>query len=244
LQTAFKIRDFHGLTAQVNYTWSRAFDTGSANRGGDFLPNYQNPYDVSKNYAPSNFDTPWNVNFTLVYDVPRAHSLPRLLAEGWSVNSIFRAQDGRPFTVYSSTDSNGDGDPTGQGLRTTYANYDGSQLHYDFHNPDHFFNTDAFSAPDPGQIGTAGRNSVRQPGIAQLDMGIFKSFKFAERYSVKFKWEVFNVFNHGMFAYETGNVNSNGFGHFFATPDVGIGLNPVLGTGAQRNMQFGLAVAF
>jgi hypothetical protein len=244
LQTAFKIRDFHGLTAQVNYTWSRAFDTGSANRGGDFLPNYQNPYDVSKNYAPSNFDTPWNVNFTLVYDVPRAHSLPRLLAEGWSVNSIFRAQDGRPFTVYSSTDSNGDGDPTGQGLRTTYANYDGSPLHYDFHNPDHFFNTDAFSAPDPGQIGTAGRNSVRQPGIAQLDMGIFKSFKFAERYSVKFKWEVFNVFNHGMFAYETGNVNSNGFGHFFATPDVGIGLNPVLGTGAQRNMQFGFAVAF
>jgi hypothetical protein len=129
-------------------------------------------------------------------------------------------------------------------LRTTYANYDGSPLHYDFHNPEHFFNTEAFTSPDPGQIGTAGRNSVRQPGIAQLDMGIFKSFKFAERYSVKFKWEVFNVFNHGMFAYETGNVNSGGFGKLFATPDVGTGLNPVLGTGAQRNMQFGLSVAF
>ena len=244
LQAAFKFREFHGLTGQFNYTWSRAFDTGSANRGGDFLSNYQNPYDVSKNYAPSNFDTPWNVNFTLVYDVPRAHSVPRLLAEGWSINTLFRAQEGRPFSVYSRSDSNGDSDPTGQGLRTTYANYDGSPLNYDFHNPDQFFNTSAFSAPAPGQIGTAGRNSVRQPGIAQLDMGLFKSFKFKERYSIKFKWEVFNVFNHAMFAYETGNVNSGSFGTFFATPDVGIGLNPVLGTGAQRNMQFGISVAF
>ena len=33
LQTAFKVRDTHGLTGQVNFTWSRAFDTGSANRG-------------------------------------------------------------------------------------------------------------------------------------------------------------------------------------------------------------------
>jgi len=47
-----------------------------------------------------------------------------------------------------------------------------------------------------------------------------------------------------MFAYETGNINSSGFGKLFATPDVGLGFNPVLGTGAQRNMQFGLAVDF
>ena len=34
-------------------------------------------------------------------------------------------------------------------------------------------------------------------------MGIFKNFKLSERFSVKFKWEVFNVLNHAMFAYET-----------------------------------------
>jgi hypothetical protein len=117
-------------------------------------------------------------------------------------------------------------------------------LNYDFHNPAQFFNTSAFSLPAIGTIGNAGRNSVRQPPIAQLDIGIFKSFKFAERYSIKFKWEVFNVLNHAMFAYATGNKRSGSFGTLFATPDVGIGLNPVLGTGAQRNMQFGLAVDF
>jgi len=240
LQLAYKVRDIHGLTGQANFTWSRAFDTGSANRGGDFLTNAQNPYNVDANYAPSGFDTPWNFNFTVVYDVPKVHGIPKLLGEGWSLNSLFRAQEGRPFSVYIS------GDPSNQGLKTTYANYDGSPLNYDFHNPAQFFNTAAFSAPPPncGCLGTAGRNSVRQPGISQLDIGIFKAFKFKERYAVKFKWEVFNVFNHGMFAYETGKVTSGSFGTLFATPDVGIGLNPILGTGAQRNMQFGLSVDF
>src|SRR6266480_2690356 len=256
LQLAYKVREIHGLTGQFNFTWSRAFDTGSANRGGDFLSNYQNPYNVDKNYAPSNFDTPWNVNFTLVYDLPKMHGLPKLIGEGWSINSIFRAQEGRPFSVFTSKGldpSDTDptcapnctvSDPSGQGLKTTYANYDGSPLHYDFHNVNQFFNTGAFSLPLLGHIGNAGRNSVRQPGISQLDMGLFKSFKFGERYSVKFKWEVFNVLNHAMFAYETGNFRSTSFGTLLATPDVGTGLNPVLGTGAQRNMQFGLQVSF
>jgi hypothetical protein len=242
LQTAFKVRDFHGFTGQFNYVWSKTLDTGSANRGGDFLTKFQNPYDISKNYALSNFDTPWNVNFTVVYDAPKIHGIPKLIGEGWSINSLFRAQAGRPFTAYAS------GDPSNQGMKTTYANYDGGSLdyHYDINHLDQFFNTAAFTKPDSscGCVGNAGRNSLRQPGIAQLDMGIFKAFKFKENYALKFKWEVFNVLNHPMFAYETGNVKSSGFGHLFATPDVGIGLNPILGTGAQRNMQFGVEVDF
>jgi hypothetical protein len=241
LQLAYKVRDMHGLTGQVNYTWSRAFDTGSANRGGTFLSDYQNPYNVNKGYAPSDFDTPWNVNFTVVYDAPRIHALPRLIGDGWSINSLFRAQDGRPFSVFVK------GDPSNQGLRETYANYNGAPLDYNFHiknATDTFFNINAFSPPDLGTLGNITRNRVRQPGIAQLDMGLFKSFKFGERFSAKFKWEVFNVLNHAMFAYSTGQQGASGFGTLFATPDVGLGFNPVLGTGAQRNMQFGIEVDF
>ena len=63
---------------------------------------------------------------------------------------------------------------------------------------------------------------------------------------MKFKWEVFNVLNHAMFATaDSGKITQRYLsGQFFATPDVGLGFNPVLGTGAQRNMQFGLSVAF
>jgi hypothetical protein len=78
-----------------------------------------------------------------------------------------------------------------------------------------------------------------------MDMGIFKSFKLGERFTLKTKWEVFNVLNHAMFATSfPQNLNGSSIGTFFATPDVGIGLNPVLGTGAQRNMQFGVGVEF
>jgi len=250
LQTALKVRDMHGLTGQLNFVWSRTFDTGSTNRGFTFFSDYQNPYSIDKGYSASDYDTPWNVNFTLMYDLPRVHSLPRLLGEGWSLNSLFRAQAGRPFSVYVS------GDPSNQGLKTSYANYDGSPIHYDYHNSVQFFNVAAFSDPNPdptnnpcGCLGNTRRNFLRQPGISQLDMGIFKSFKLSERFSVKFKWEVFNVFNHGMFAAVGGTtpaqkVGSSSIGTYFATPDVGQGNNPVLGTGAQRNMQFGLAVAF
>ena len=241
LQLSYKVQDLHGLTAQMNYTWSRSFDTGSANRGGTFLSDFQNPYDVNKGYAPSDFDTPWNVNFTLVYDAPRIHALPRLIGEGWSINSLFRAQDGRPFSVYVK------GDPSNQGLRETYADYDGSPLDYNYHiknAADTFFNVDAFSSPAAGTLGNITRNRLRQPGIAQLDMGLFKSFKFGERFTAKFKWEVFNVLNHAMFAYSTGQVGASDFGTYFATPDVGLGFNPVLATGASRNMQFGVEVSF
>src|SRR5262249_9041635 len=121
-------------------------------------------------------------------------------------------------------------------------NYDNQYL---AHGKDTYFNVGAFSAPDPGTVGNAGRNRVRQPGISQLDLGLFKTFTFHERYSLKFKWEVFNALNHAMFATSTPvKLGSSSIGTFFATPDVGLGLNPVLGTGAQRNMQFGVSVAF
>ena len=247
LQTSFKVRDAHGFTGQVNFTWSRALDTGSANRGLELLSNFQNPYNVSANYAPSNFDTPLNVNFTAVYQVPKFHGVPRLVGEGWQINSIFRAQTGRPFSAFIH------GDPSNQGLKNTYANYDGSPLNYDYHNVNEFVNASAFSSPENGTVGNASRNMLRQAGISQLDMSIFKNFEFEERYTVQFSWSVFNVLNHTMFAANTGELGSRscdpsgictGFGTFFATPDVGLGFNPILGTGAQRNMQFGLRFSF
>ncbi len=238
LQTSLKVRDIHGLTGQFNFVWSKTMDTGSANRGGDFLTVYQNPYNIKANYTLATFDTPLSTNFALVYAVPSPQNLPKLIFGGWQINSLFRAQKGRPFSAFVRAD------PSGQGLRSTYADYDGSPLDYDYHNPDRFFNTDAFSAPEPGGVGTAGRNSLRQPGVAQLDLGLWKSFKTGERLNWTFKWEVFNALNHAMFAYDTGKITDSGFGTFFATPDVGLGFNPVLGTGAQRNMQFGLAVSF
>ena len=42
----------------------------------------------------------------------------------------------------------------------------------------------------------AKRNSFRGPGFWNLDGGIYKTFHLTERYSLQFRGEMYNVFNH------------------------------------------------
>ena len=103
-----------------------------------------------------------------------------------------------------------------------------------------------------GQFGDMGRNIFRDSGFKNLDMSIFKNFKFRERYGVQARWEVFNVFNHPLAAnpygaggfVNTGNqLNGPPFGSALATPDFIAG-NPLIGSGSQRVMQVGLKLTF
>jgi hypothetical protein len=239
LQASYKFRDLWNFTGAVNLTWSSAFDTGSANRGSSFdgVTPCQNPYNVECNWARADFDVPLNFNVSFVYDVPRWGALPRVISEGWQINTLFQAVDGRPFTPRVTFDE------SGQGLSGNRAAYDGSPLNYDYENPDEFFNTAGFSDPAPDTIGNAGRNSVRRPGLVQLDASLFKNTKIGERFNVQFRWEVFNVLNRANFEFRTGNINSSSFGRFRETADTAA-FNPILGTGAARNMQFGLRLQF
>jgi hypothetical protein len=104
-----------------------------------------------------------------------------------------------------------------------------------------------------GQYGNMGRNIFRDSGFKNLDMSIFKNFKFKERYGIQARWEVFNVLNHPLAAnpYGAGGfVNANNllngapvFGSALATPDFIAG-NPLIGSGSQRVMQVGLKLSF
>jgi hypothetical protein len=111
----------------------------------------------------------------------------------------------------------------------------------------------AFLTPNAlGQYGNMGRNIFRDSGFKNLDMSIFKNFKFRERYGIQARWEVFNVFNHPLAAnpygaggfVNSGNLlNAAPFGSALATPDFIAG-NPLIGSGSQRVMQVGLKLTF
>jgi Carboxypeptidase regulatory-like domain len=103
-----------------------------------------------------------------------------------------------------------------------------------------------------GHFGDMGRNIFRDSGFKNLDMSIFKNFKFRERYAIQARWEVFNVFNHPVAAnpYGAGGFVNTGnelsgppFGSALATPDFIAG-NPLIGSGSQRVMQVGLKLSF
>src|SRR5712691_7760130 len=61
--------------------------------------------------------------------------------------------------------------------------------------------------PKAGTYGTMGRNIFRDSGFKNVDLSLFKTFTFKERYSAQFRWEVFNVFNHPLIANPYGASN-------------------------------------
>jgi hypothetical protein len=107
--------------------------------------------------------------------------------------------------------------------------------------------------PALGTYGNMGRNIFRDSGLRNVDLSIFKNFKFKERYGAQFRVEGFNIANHPTAANPYGAssfVNSgDGFqgggplGFSGLTPDFAAG-NPLIGSGSQRVVQLGLKLTF
>jgi len=105
-----------------------------------------------------------------------------------------------------------------------------------------------------GTFGDAGRNIFRDSGFKNLDLSVFKDWKFRERYDAQFRAEFFNIFNHPNFANPGGlgsgagyndpsGSQSSNFGCGCITPDQAAP-NPVLGSGGSRSIQLGLRLSF
>jgi hypothetical protein len=103
-------------------------------------------------------------------------------------------------------------------------------------------------------FGNMGRNIFRDSGFRNVDFSIFKNFTFKERFGVQFRAEFFNLFNRPIFANPYGASSGtsggqndpstpSGFGGTSGTPDVNAG-NPIVGSGAARDVQLGLKLTF
>jgi hypothetical protein len=81
-----------------------------------------------------------------------------------------------------------------------------------------WFNTSAFAVNAPGTFGTLGIDTMRGPGLWNLDLGVFKNFPFGnEGRSVQLRGEFFNVFNNVNLALPNATVISASFGRITAT---------------------------
>jgi hypothetical protein len=103
--------------------------------------------------------------------------------------------------------------------------------------------------PPYGQYGTAGRNIFRNPNFRTWDFSVTKDIKIKERITAQFRAELFNVLNHPLFGQvDSGHLANNDpsagvLGLANETPDAAAG-NPVLGSGANRDVQLGLKLIF
>ena len=67
------------------------------------------------------------------------------------------------------------------------------------------------------RFGNVGRNTMRGPGVANLDVGLFRYVQGEQRIDLQFRPEAFNATNTPHFSNPNGNVNSSNFGRVLAT---------------------------
>jgi hypothetical protein len=75
-----------------------------------------------------------------------------------------------------------------------------------------FLNPAAFVAPQAGQWGNAGRNTITGPGQFGLNASLARTFRVNERISMDLRVDATNVLNHVTFPNWNTTVNSSQFG--------------------------------
>jgi len=101
-----------------------------------------------------------------------------------------------------------------------------------------------------GTDGNTAKGFFKGPAYKNVDFSVAKLWKVKERYSAQFRVEFFNFFNRvDLSPSLTSTSPSSGFTGQFgcscSTPDSGNrNLNPVLGSGGPRHVQFGLKLTF
>ena len=228
LQVRIEGRPTSGLVMTSAYTWGHALDDrpaqGLASQYGIGGVGIQNSYDLTKEWASSDFDVRHRYVLGATYALPttdRAGVAGQAL-NGWGLNTILVVQSGRPFTVVIP-------DPSGRALRPdAVAGVDPIPSNQ---GPDNWIDPAAFSNPS-GFYGTLGRNTLTGPGLSSLDFSIVKDFDTSESTRLQFRTELFNALNHSNFALP---------GRFFGTPGFGVVSST---TSAARQIQFGLRYEF
>jgi len=208
-------RPSKGLSVQGNYTWSHCV--------GDELFRWtayasdQGIYPGMRRRARQNCNSDRRqvVNLSTVYQTPRfSTSALRILASGWQVSGIVKLISGNPtFTVTSGFDTaltgSAGSDRANQVLPDPYAPN---------RSVNQWLNPAAFARAANGEWGNAA-NTIRGPGVIQIDMGLTRKFAIQERQSLEFRAEAFNLPNHLNPGNPITALNNQNFGKILTAAD-------------------------
>ena len=242
LQAKLEKRFSQGLYLLNSFTWSKAIDNASGHletgNGDNSRVNYA---DLRNEKGLGGYDQPFNNTTTVLYELPLGkgkkwgsswNKATDLALGGWRFTAINFASSGTtvnlvygPATAFQVSGApnyrpNIVGDPVTPAATRTENNWLSSanvQLPTDRSRP----------------FGNAGRNIVRGPGIASMNLGLHKEFSLTERYKLEFRTEAFNALNRTNFDNPNSNRSSGAFGTITST-----NLNPA------RQVQFALRLAF
>jgi TonB dependent receptor len=222
LQTTFRVRTWHGLSAQFAYTWAHALDMDTDYR--HVLP--LDSTNLKAEYGNSDFDTRHNFTSFFTYDVPKAHwasGWSGRIVNGWQVSTLISLHSGQPF-----------GGSPRPGLDVIANPFAGvshafSKSGVTWINPNAFCTPGAAGCTGPtNPLGDLTRNKYYGPGFEDVDLSVIKNIPINERLRIQLRAEMYNLFNHINLASGTGTVSGSGIindtiGDFNGAPGIGPG---------------------
>jgi hypothetical protein len=241
LQTSINRTFRNGFFMKGAYTWSKAINyTDDDGWAGLPLTNWGPALD--RNRALAGYDRPHIFQLAAVYELPFGRGkrlandgIAAAVIGGWQLNGQFSAYSGTPFTVTAPGSAlNAPGSTqTADQVKPNVEKLGGIGL------GDPYYDPTAFAAPtDPGRFGTTGRNILRGPGAAGVDLGIFRTFRITEGVNLQFRADAFNATNTPIFANPSANVGVPG--SFMAVTSTASDA----GRYTERQFRFGLRLGF
>jgi hypothetical protein len=146
-------------------------------------------YDVRKAFSTSvSWELPFGADST---------GLAGALAKGWQINSVITLTDGYPVSVLDERDAQVNRIGDIEDLRADLI--PGGDPNPVTGNPDQYWDPSQFAPSRLGFFGNAPKGSVITPGLAKVDLSVFKNFMYGTSSRVQFRLEIFNLFNRANF---------------------------------------------
>jgi hypothetical protein len=238
LQTTINRRLSEGLLLKGAYTWSKAIDQAPYSDWTEFRYNAASVF--YRNRALADHDVPHNFQLGAVYELPFGEGkrwattgTSKTILGGWQLNGLFAAYSGRPFNLTASGASlNMPGN-----TQTPDQVKENVEILGNVGDDGKYFDTTAFARITGVRFGNVGRNTMRGPGVTNLDLGLFRTFKITQQANLQFRVEGFNVTNTPHFSNPNGNANSSNFGRVLST-------QTAYALGRSREFNLGLRLSF
>ena len=240
LQVGLREQNRHGLSFEIDYTWSHQIDTTTGSVDVDNNNPSYNPWNLKYDKGSGILDRRQILNITYEYKLPffmHSSGLEKSILGGWEISGLVLDESGMPWFGNEAPNNdypdtiglggdyknrfNQSGKPVYTKAKTTVGTGSTAVTGYQY------VSSSAFSAPvaawagGPNMgFGNAGKDAVVGAGRVNFTTSLYKSFAFGERAHVELRAESFNTFNHTQFnGLSDTNPADNAFGFVNSAQD-------------------------
>jgi len=221
-----------GLLFQASYTAGKQIDNVQERFGG--RSTFNDPNNMALSRAIGEFDRPSYLVFSYIWELPfgpgKAFANQGVLSHilgRWQFAGITTLGKGLPLVI------TGPNNTRLPGVSARANRLKDPLLPSDQRTLDRYFDTSAFVAAAPYDIGNDSRTQprLRGYGIKSADMSLNRSQPIGDHINLQFRAEMFGVFNTPQFNEPNTNVVATNFGQ-------------INGAGGARQIQLGLRLSF